>query len=63
MARKQGGRAVPLVVIGRRSGAALFYRQPWLGVAECLLALFVDAEDESMRRWIVDSVRWPGHTR
>jgi hypothetical protein len=51
--RKQGGRAVPLVVMGHRSGAALFHRQPWLGAVERLdLALFVDAEDDCVRRWI-----------
>ena len=51
--RKQGGRAVPLVVVGHRSGAALFHRQPGLGAVERLdLALFVDAEDDCVRRRI-----------
>ena len=47
--RKQGGRAVPLVVMDHRSGAALFQ----LAAVERLdLALFVDAEDDGVRRWI-----------
>jgi hypothetical protein len=51
--RKQGGRAAPLVVMGHRSGAALFHRQPGLGAVERLdLALFVDAEDGCVRRRI-----------
>jgi hypothetical protein len=39
--------------MGHRSGAALFHRQPGLGAVERLdLALFVDAEDDCVRRRI-----------
>jgi hypothetical protein len=52
--RKQGGRAVPLVVMGgHRSGAAFFIGSPGLCAVERLdLALFVDAEDDYVRRRI-----------
>ena len=51
--RKQGRRPVPLVVMGHGSGAALLERQPGLGPVERLdLALFVDAEHDSVRRRI-----------
>jgi hypothetical protein len=50
---KQGRRPVPLVVMGHGSGAALLERQPGLGPVERLdLALFVDAEHDSVRRRI-----------
>ena len=42
---EQGGRSVPLVVMGHRSGAALLHRQPGLGAVEGLdLALFIDEQ-------------------
>ncbi len=51
--RKQGRRPVSLVVVGHGSGAALLERQPGLRSVERLdLALFVDAEHDSVRRRI-----------
>ena len=51
--RKQSRRPVPLVVVGHGSGAAFFDRQAGLGAVEGLdLALFVDREDDGMRRRI-----------
>ena len=46
---EQSGRAVTLVVVGHRPGAALLHRQAGLGTVECLdLALFIDGEDHGM---------------
>jgi hypothetical protein len=45
--------AVPLVVVGHGSGAALLERQAGLGPVERLdLALFVDGKDDGVRRRI-----------
>jgi hypothetical protein len=42
---EQVGRAVPLVVVGHRSGSAGDHRQAWLGAVHCLaLGLLVEAE-------------------
>src|SRR5271155_2627331 len=50
---EQGGRSVPLVIMGHRSGAALLHRQPGLGAVERLdLAFFVDRQDHGVRRRI-----------
>ena len=50
---KQGGRPVPLVVVGHGSGAAFLERQAGLGSVERLdLALLVDAEHDRVRRRI-----------
>jgi len=41
---EQGGRPVPLAIMGHGSGAAPLHRQAGLSAIECLdLALFVDA--------------------
>ena len=51
--REQRRRAVALVVVGHGSGAALLHRQAGLGAVERLdLALFVDRQDDGVRRRI-----------
>ena len=48
---EERGRAVPLVVVGHRAGAALLQRQAGLGAVERLdLALLVDREHDGVRR-------------
>ena len=50
---EQRGRAVALVVVGHRAGAALLHRQAGLGAVERLdLALLVDRQHDRMRRRI-----------
>jgi hypothetical protein len=50
---EQGRRPVPLVVVGHRSGTALFYRQAGLGAIERLnLALLIDRQNDRVRRRI-----------
>ena len=50
---EQGGRSVPLVIMGHRSSTALLHRQPGLGAVERLdLAFFVDGQDHGVRRRI-----------
>ena len=50
---EQRGRAVPLVVMRHRAGAALLHRQSRLGAVERLdLALLVDRQHDGMRRRI-----------
>jgi hypothetical protein len=50
---EQRGRAVPLVVVGHGSGAALLQRQAGLGAVERLdLALLVDGKHDGVRRRI-----------
>src|SRR5674536_386391 len=47
--REQCRRAMTLVVVGHRSGAALLHRQTGLSAVERLdLALLIDREDDSM---------------
>ena len=47
--REQCGRAVTLVVVGHRPGAALLHRQAGLSAVKCLdLALLIDREDYGM---------------
>ena len=50
---KQRRRAVTLVVVGHRPGAARLHGQARLSAVECLdLALLVDGEDDGMSGWI-----------
>ena len=48
---EQRSRSVPLIVVGHRAAAALFHRQARLGPVKRLnLALFVDRQDNGVRR-------------
>ena len=67
---EQGGRAMPLVVMGHRAGAPLLHRQARLGPIQGLnLALLIDRQDDGMIGRIThgvrfaetpQSIRWPG---
>ena len=66
--RKQGGRAVALVIVGHRLAASLFERQAGLGAIEGLdLGLLIERENQSMLRRIEiesdDVVEFLGETR
>ena len=51
--REQGGRPVPLAIMGHGSGAAPLHRQARLGAVERLdLALLVDGKHDGVRRGI-----------
>ena len=51
--REQSGRPVSLVIVGHGSGPAFLHRQAGLGAVERLdLALFVDRQDDGVRRRI-----------